>query len=63
MSKPIQIISGFMAVIVMAAGINMFLLPSPPTPDEISAYMNSPEYILDRAAAFRAADERARFGL
>ncbi len=59
--RVLQIVTGVVGVVVVAMAINALVLPPLPTPEEISAYMNSPQYLIDRAAASRAAEERAKY--
>ena len=59
--RVLQIVTSVVGVVVVAMAINVFVLPPLPTPEEISEYMNSPQYLIDKAAAFRAAEERAKY--
>ena len=59
--RVLQIVTSVVGVVVVAMAINVFVLQPLPTPEEISAYMNSPQYLIDKAAAFRAAEERAKY--
>ena len=59
--RVLQIVTSVVGVVVVAMAINVFILPPLPTADELRAYMASPEYLLDKAAAFRAAEERAKY--
>ena len=59
MSRPLQIVSSIMVLAAISLGVNA-ILPPPPTPEGIRAYMASPEYLIDKAAVFRAAEERAK---
>ena len=59
--RVLQIVTSVVGVAVVAMAINVFVLPPLPTLEEISAYMNSPQYLIDKAAAFRAAEERAKY--
>ena len=61
MSKALQIATGIVAVFVVSLAINAFLLPPLPSEEDLRVYMASPQYQIDKAAAFRAAEERAKY--